>query len=167
VEAGVYRIVCAELCGSGHGNMAGTVSERGELQGAWLVVHPDEETYLREFYDPNSMTILFPPDDPVELGRNILASGRYPCATCHVLSDLGWAGNIGPSLNGIGNRAPTRVPGEDGGTYLANSIRHPGQYLVPGYGNLMPQFNPAPEQPNYMPDDDLFAIVSYMLSLTS
>lgn len=166
IEAGVYRIVCAELCGSGHGDMAGQVDEAGNLTGAWLVVHPDEETYLREFYEPEARTVLFPPEDPVELGRQILASGTYPCATCHTLDDLGWSGVVGPNLNTIGTRAATRVGGQTAEEYLHNSIRHPGEFIVPGYSNQMPQFNPEPNQTNYMPEDHLNAIVAYLLTQT-
>lgn len=169
IEAGVYRVVCAELCGAGHGNMAGTIAADGTLQGAWLVVHPDRETFLNEFYNQEISKIINPPDDPVLLGRQILNSGAYPCATCHILDDLGWAGNIGPTLNLIGSQ--DRINRRLGATgfasmeeYLVNSIRHPGDYLVPGYGNLMPQFNPSPDQPNYMSDADLEAIVAYLLS---
>lgn len=164
IEAGVYRIVCAELCGSGHGDMAGTVDANGNLRGAWLIVYEDEETYMREFYRPEAQNVLFPPEDPVALGRQILAAGSYPCASCHVLSDLGWQGNVGPNLDDIGNRAETRRGGFTAEEYLANSIRHPGEYVVPGYGNLMPQFNPDPAQTNYMPDDHLNAIVAYLLT---
>ncbi len=31
IETGVFRIVCAELCGGGHGEMAGRVTEDGDL----------------------------------------------------------------------------------------------------------------------------------------
>ncbi|MDX2161661.1 MAG: cytochrome c oxidase subunit II [bacterium] len=172
IEAGTYRIVCAELCGAGHGAMAGQIvntrDEAGnpvqELQGAWLIVHPDEDTYMREFFEPEARAVLFPPEDPALLGRQILASGRYPCATCHVLEDLGWAGNLGPSLNGIGDRAETRVPGQSAEEYLYESIRLPYDYLVPGYGPLMPQFNDEPTEPNYMPEEDLNAIIAYLLT---
>lgn len=163
-DPGTYRIVCAELCGSGHGNMAGTIGFNGELQGAWLIVHPDEETYLREFYDPEVSKVLFPPEDPALRGRQVLASAAYPCATCHVLDDLGWAGAIGPNLNNIGNRAATRNSALSAEEYLVTSIRHPGDYLVPGYGNLMPQFNADASEPNYMPDSDLNSIIAYLLT---
>jgi cytochrome c len=95
----------------------------------------------------------------------ILASGVYPCASCHIVDDLGWNGAVGPSLNNVGNRAATRVAGETAEEYLRISIRMPGAYLVPGYNNLMPQFNAEPGQPNYMPDSDLDAIVAYLLTL--
>lgn len=167
IEAGVYRIVCAELCGAGHGNMAGEVAPNGDLVGSWLIVHADEEAFRREFLIPQMNQILFPPEDPALRGRQILASGAYPCASCHILDDLGWAGQVGPSLNGIGARTNrvTQSGAVDMSDYLHRSIRHPGEWLVPGYGNLMPQFNPNPDQPNYMPDADLDAIVAYLLSL--
>ncbi len=166
IEAGVYRIVCAELCGSGHGDMAGSVSETGDLQGAWLIVHPDEQTFLREFYNPEARTVLFPPEDPALLGRQILASGAYPCAACHTLSALNWTGNQGPNLDGIGTRAATRGAGQTADEYIHNSIRHPNDYVVGGFQPIMPQFNPEPNQPNYMPDSDLDAIVAFLLEQT-
>ncbi|MFN8529244.1 MAG: cytochrome c oxidase subunit II [Anaerolineae bacterium] len=175
IEAGVYRIECAELCGAGHGAMAGhivdTLDDTGapvqELQGSWLVVYTDEATYLREFFEPEALKVLFPPADPALRGRQILASGAYPCQTCHTLSDLGWTGNIGPNLNGIGARAGNRIAGMSAEQYIHNSVRHPYDYLVPGYGALMPQFNETDDQPNYMPEDDLTAIIAYLLTQTS
>jgi cytochrome c oxidase subunit 2 len=174
-QAGSFRVVCAELCGAGHGNMAGEVvtdPATGEefLSGAWVIVYESEEAYLREFFEPSAITSLLPPDDPVLVGRQILASGKYPCNTCHVLADLNWVGVVGPNLNGIGDRADDRAAqsGEvDATAYLIHSIRHPGDWLVPGFGNLMPQFNPDPGQANYMPDSDLNAIVAYLLAQTA
>lgn len=166
IEAGVYRIVCAELCGGGHGNMAGIVTPSGELSGAWLIVHPDEETYLREFYYPELEKILYPPTDPALLGRQVIQN--YPCSGCHILDDLGWVGVTGPTLNGIASRSARLAASgySNMSDYLHASIRNPGEYLVPGYNNLMIQFNADPAQPNYMSDADLDAIVAYLLTQT-
>jgi mono/diheme cytochrome c family protein len=146
--------------------MAGTVGPDNSLQGAWLIVHKDEDEYLKQFFNPETVAVVFPPTDPVALGEAILRSGKYPCATCHTETNLGWTGNIGPSLNGIADRtqrlAATGLP--DMQTYLSHSIRHSQEYLVPGYGPLMPVFNPNPDQPNYLPDSDLNAIVAYLLT---
>ncbi len=162
IEAGVYRIVCAELCGGGHGDMAGQVTAKGELIGAWLVVHQDEETYLREFWSPEAASVLNPPEDPVERGRALIQN--YPCSGCHRLSDLGWTSVTGPSLDGIGSRtqrlsATGAASIED---YVHTSLREPAQYVVPGYSPLMPQFNDSPDEANYMPEDQLEAIVAYL-----
>lgn len=164
-EAGVYRIVCAELCGPGHGEMAGMVTDNGAtLQGAWLIVHPDEQTFLREFFNPEALSVLFPPEDPVELGRQILASGKYPCSACHALASLGWVGVQGPNLQGIGSRAGNRVSGETGEQYIHDSIRHPTNYIVPGFQPIMPQFNAEPGEANFMPEEDLQAIIAFLLT---
>ena len=164
IEAGVYRIVCAELCGSGHGDMAGQVTANGELTGAWLIVHQDEETFLREFWSPEVATVLNPPEDPAVRGRGIIQS--YPCSGCHVLSSLGWTGVTGPSLDGIGSRTQ-RVTASGAASledYLHQSMRNPTAYIVPGYNPLMPQFNDSSDEPNYMPDDHLEAIVAYLMT---
>jgi cytochrome c oxidase subunit II len=166
VEAGAYPIVCAELCGGGHGYMAGEGTPE-DRRGAWVVVHDTQETYMSDYLVPQLTSLVNPPDDPVLIGRALLESGQYPCATCHVLSDLGWVGAIGPALDGIGSRTQRlAASGElDMASYIHNSIRNPNSYVVPGYAaGLMPQFNPEPDQPNYMPEDDLNAIVQYLLT---
>ena len=48
--------------------------------------------------------------------------------------------------------------------YIHHSIRNPSDYVVPGYNNVMLQFNPDQGQANYMPDSDLEAIVAYLLT---
>jgi cytochrome c oxidase subunit 2 len=164
IEEGVYRVVCAELCGSGHGAMAGTVGDDGSLQGAWLVVHADEQSYLREFFNPEAQKVLFPPEDPVELGRQLLSSGTYPCATCHALSSLNWTGAQGPNLNGIGARAATRVGGMAAYDYIHDSIRHPTNYVVPGFQPIMPAFSDDPASLTYMPEEDLNGIIEFLLT---
>lgn len=151
---GEYPIFCAELCGSGHGEMR-----------ARIVVHPDEETYLA-WFDPEVDKILNPPEDPVERGFQVLSSGAYPCAGCHRLDALGWTGITGPNQNGVADRVVSvRVPatGQTPEEYLERSLYHPNEYLVPGFGPLMPQFQPDdPNAPNYMPVDDMVAIVAYL-----
>ena len=168
IEQGVYRIVCAELCGGGHGDMAGRVTPAGDLAGAWLIVHPDEETYMREFYVPELSMVLFPPDDPVLLGEQILSGIDYPCSGCHRLTDLGWEGAQGPPLDGVAVR--TQRLGATGAAtledYIHNSIRNPGAYVVPGYTNIMPQFNDEQGESNYMPETDLEAIIAYLMTQT-
>jgi len=166
IVPGVYRIVCAELCGGGHGDMTGKVTDTGDLVGAWLIVHASEEDYLNEFYYPEVMGVLFPPTDPAELGREVIQD--YPCSGCHTLRDLGWSGVTGPALDGVGARTQriAATGSADMADYIHNSIRNPSAYVVPGYNNVMLQFNPDQGQANYMPDSDLEAIVAYLLTQT-
>jgi len=150
-----YRVVCTELCGSGHGNMWANV-----------YVHESEEAYMevleREVFDP----IINPPADPTIRGQQVIQT--YPCSGCHVLDDLGWAGVTGPTLNGAGDRATTRVAGQTAEEYLYESIYYPGSYLVAGYGALMPQFQPGdPDGANYMPVNDVYAVVAYLCAQSS
>lgn len=157
-----YRIVCAELCGGGHGQMYG-----------WLVVHETEQAYLESFYDQQVFAALNPPADPVARGQIVLASGAYPCSNCHVLNSLDWGGITGPSLNGIGGRAGRRVGGLTGAEYLVQSLHLPNEYIVPGYSaGVMPYFGltreaPAGQNPyNFMPEEDVIAIVAYLCTQT-
>lgn len=149
-QANTYPIKCAELCGAAHGEMVSRV-----------VVHPDEADYMA-WFNAALDQVLNPPADPVVRGRQILASNIYPCYTCHVESDLGWTGNVGPSLNGIGDRAATSRANATGLTaydYLYQSIHEPGAYLVPGFGPLMPQLG--------IPDCEVQAMVAYLCTQTA
>jgi cytochrome c oxidase subunit 2 len=166
IEAGVYRIECAELCGSGHGDMAGTVTADGNLSGAWLIVHADEETFLQEFWNPEVASVLNPPEDPAARGRQLVDT--LPCKGCHTLSDLGWAGVTGPNLNGVATRTQ-RLAATGSATmadYIHNSLRNPTAYVVPGYQPVMPVFSPDPGQPNYLSEASLNAVVAYLLTQT-
>lgn len=156
-----WRVVCAELCGAGHG-----------LMYSYIIVHETEEAYLAAFVDPAVDAILNPPPDPALRGGQILASGAYPCSGCHILVDeefgINWQGQTGPNLTGVGDRSGGRRGGFTAEQYLVNSIYYPGDYLVPGYGNLMNQFQDNdPAAAYYMPTSDLEAITAYLCTVTS
>lgn len=164
IEPGTYRVVCAELCGSGHGNMFTNI-----------IVHESEEDYLTTFLDPAIESVVVPPEDPVAQGALLLASGAFPCSGCHTLNEeipdqgitIDWQGITGPSLEGVGDRAGQRVSGETAEEYLYTSIYNPTAYLVPGYGPLMIQFQKKdPAAPNYIASEDAQAIVAFLCTLT-
>ncbi len=159
-EAGEYRVVCTELCGAGHGQMY-----------ASIVVHDSEETYLATFLDPAVENVVLPPDDPVQIGGQLLGTGAYPCSGCHILQDaefgIDWAGVTGPALTGIGDRAGTRVSTQTAEEYLYIAFYDTDDYLVPRYGNLMQQFQfEDPSAASYMPKEDAMAIVAYLCTQT-
>ena len=148
--------MCAELCGSGHGEMHTTV-----------IVHEDEAAYAAWFNDQVN-TLLNPPEDPALRGEQILTNGPYPCKGCHTLEALGWTGTTGPNLTGVGDRAANRVPGLTAEEYLSQSIYDSHAYLVPGFGPLMPQFqHDDANGPNYMSLEDHEAIVAYLCTQTA
>lgn len=154
-----YRLNCAELCGGGHGEMF-----------SYLIVHPDEESYLAAFYDPQVDAVLNPPADPIILGERAITA--YACAGCHTLSALGWSGQTGPALDGIGDRAGNRATAAsdiNGAEYIIQSIRHPQDYFVPGYtGVIMPTHDSTDDGNNtYMPQSDLIGIAAYLCAQTA
>ena len=159
VLAGEFPVVCAELCGSGHGDMSSSI-----------VVHENEEQFLA-WFDEEVFRIMNPPDDPAEGGELLMTSGGvaglYACAGCHTLEALGWDSITGPNLDGVAERAGGRVPGMETERYLLHSLYFPGEYLVPGYDALMPQHQYVDvEEANYMPLDEGLAIVAYLCTLT-
>ncbi|PJF20913.1 MAG: hypothetical protein CUN56_13770 [Phototrophicales bacterium] len=160
-----YRVVCTELCGSGHGAMY-----------AYVRVYDSEQDYYETFVNPTIFARANPPDDPVLQGAQILASGTYPCSGCHLLQESGdgftidWGGLTGPALEGVGERAATNRSNSTGlapEEYLFQSLYIPGAYLVPGFNNLMNNFQFGnPDGDLYMPVNDAKAIVAYLCSLS-
>ena len=156
--AGTYNVVCTELCGQGHSTMHNTV------------VVEDPAQY--DAYVANLVTIAKQgATDPrrAERGKQLIVSGKYPCGSCHTITDAGTAGIVGPKLDGVATRAATNQDDRltksnvtTAADYLRVSIEHPSLYLVPGFQDLMPKnFG----DPTVMPDDDREAIVNYLLTL--
>ncbi|MCP4424480.1 MAG: cytochrome c, partial [Chloroflexi bacterium] len=80
------------------------------------------------------------------------------CGACHSVGEDTVI--VGPSLAGIAAEAGTRVPGQDARTYLYASIFDPGQFLVEGFDDLMPN-NFGKE----LTGEELDAVVIYLLTL--
>jgi mono/diheme cytochrome c family protein len=89
------------------------------------------------------------------LGRQVFTR---ECAACHSLS--GETTIVGPSLAGIAVTAATRVPGQDAQTYILTAIMRPGDYLVTGYPDTMPD--------NFgrrLTGEEIDAVVAFLLTL--
>jgi mono/diheme cytochrome c family protein len=74
------------------------------------------------------------------------------CAGCHGAQD-----GAGPAFPGMGERAATRVEGQPAEEYLHESIVDPHAFVVEGFNPIMPSFAD-------LPDDDIQALVAYILS---
>jgi cytochrome c oxidase subunit II len=165
-----YRLLCAELCGGGHADM-------------WqhIIMFESQEAFETAWYNPLVEIASVPAGNPIEIGERAITT--YGCSGCHTLSSMAWAGVVGPSLDGIGSRAGTRLAdatsqsGNDvvtGAEYLSQSLRNPHTYLVPGYGPLMRIFgssnNPPAGVPSTlytpMPQEDLMGIVAFLCTQT-
>jgi len=139
-EIGRYPVRCAELCGPGHAGMVTEVIVETNL---------DFETWVQ--------SQLAIPTDPIEAGRFLLT--RYGCLACHTLTDAGATGVVGPVLDGIGERAGTRVAGLDAEGYIRESILRPSALVVPGFqdGLMPPNFGQRISQ------QELDILVNYLL----
>lgn len=83
-----YRVVCAELCGGGHGDMYTQV-----------VMFENQEAFEMVWYNPVVAINSIPTGNPVEHGIRVIDS--YGCSGCHQVSAFpNWAGQVGPQFDG-------------------------------------------------------------------
>lgn len=80
------------------------------------------------------------------------------CGACHSTSPDTVI--VGPPLAGIAQRGDGRVDGLDARTYVYTSIMRPGDYLVEGFGDLMPA-----DLAKKLTGEELDSVVAYVLSL--
>ena len=113
-------------------------------------VQPPEETVLKA-----DLTT----DEMVPVGRQIM-EGKGLCSTCHT---IGKSGALRfPDLDGIGNRAATRIPGLSDVEYLAQSMYEPDKFIVPGFNPGMPTIN---KPPIGLTDQEILCVIAYLQSL--
>jgi cytochrome c oxidase subunit 2 len=135
---GVYRLFCAEYCGTDHSRMTGEVVVLPQADyGRWAASQPQT---------PNLAT------QGAALFRSLGCSG------CHGAS----AQVRAPDLGGVYNR---QVPLEGGGfrladeSYLRDSILLPRKDVVAGYAPVMPSFE------GVVSEDELVPLIAYLESL--
>jgi len=132
-RTGDYLVVCNEYCGLQHQNMAG-------------VIHVTEKAAA-----PPP-----PPAAPAALPGKALLE-EYACTACHSID--GSAGT-GPTLKGLFGSKRTL---DDGTTvtadeeYLEHAIEKPGEQIVKGYDNVMPEMG--------VPSDDMHTIIQFIETL--
>ncbi|HRE49353.1 MAG TPA: cytochrome c oxidase subunit II [Aggregatilineales bacterium] len=153
-------VLCAELCGVGHAAMS-------QINRIFVVEESSYEKFVADLYAQAKETANNP--RAPEVGKQLVAQ-KYPCGTCHVIGELGLKGAVGPSLNGVATRAEGHAAaseglfgGTDAAAYLRGSLVKPNAYVVSGYdAGLMPQNY---GDPTIMSEDDLEAIINYLLTL--
>ncbi len=97
-------------------------------------------------------------DDAAARGRALFSSSPAICSTCHAL--VPDVVVVGPSLASVANRAGNRVTGLSAEEYLRNSILHPGDFVVPGFQDVM--------QKNFgslLTSDQISDLVAFLLTL--
>ncbi len=80
------------------------------------------------------------------------------CGACH--STAADTVIVGPSLAGIAARGGERIDGLDARTYVYSSILRPGDFLVPGFTDLMPH-----DLAKKLTGEELDHVVAYVLAL--
>jgi mono/diheme cytochrome c family protein len=99
------------------------------------------------------------PEELVDIGKGI-SEGKGLCVTCHTIGKTGALRF--PDLGGIATIAATRIEGMDALTYLANSIYHPDDFIVPGFVKGMPAIN---KPPIGLTDEEMISVLAYLQSL--
>ncbi|GAB4469534.1 MAG: cytochrome c oxidase subunit II [Anaerolineae bacterium] len=156
---GHYAGQCAEFCGLEHYAMLFDVTALSqEDYDAWM----EEQVFLASQFQavypdatqPLDLAGLILPTGDAARGETLFAE-TYACTACHSLdgSQL-----VGPSVQGLGQRAGTRISGYTPEQYLIESILRPCDYVVSGFTCVMPQ--------NYgqqMEAQDLADLIAYLL----
>lgn len=99
------------------------------------------------------------PDAVAEQGA-LVFNGKGQCSACHTVDSSAPPGRC-PDLTDIGINAANRVPGMDAKTYLIESMYEPENYLVPGYGKIMPEVWKAPIALSKL---EIEAVIAYLQS---
>lgn len=88
-------------------------------------------------------------------------NGAPACVNCHNRAAAGRSGlAIGPGLLHISERAATRIEGMDAAAYIEDSIRQPGDFIVPGFSGIM--YGLFAEKYS---DQEIADVVAYLLTL--
>lgn len=132
-EPGTYDGQCAEYCGLSHYDMLfNVVAVPQEEYAAWM----DEQIALASEFQPIGTDMESPlPTGDAARGEQLF-NEELGCNSCHSLDG---STLVGPSLQGISERAGSRVDGFDAETYLRHSILLPCEYVVEGFTCVMPQ----------------------------
>ena len=132
-QAGLYAGQCAEFCGLEHYAMLFDVYAMPEEEFAlWM---EQKVASLGDVIGTESVpdVATLPPGNPAE--GQALFEGQG-CSSCHSLDG---SQRVGPSMQGIGERAAVRLEGYSAGQYLVESILRPCDYVVEGFVCVMPQ----------------------------
>ncbi len=158
-EAGLpdgFPLRCAEFCGAGHSTMlAKVIVLEPDAYAAW---EAEKVAAAEAVPDANAS-----PEELAAFGLELYEAKG--CIGCHQLDAAGSTSEVGPSHNGLGARAAEQIAAPDYSgeattpeEYIAESIRNPGVYVVPGFANIMPPYTEA-----QISDEELNALVQMLL----
>jgi cytochrome c oxidase subunit 2 len=147
-EQGTYKVRCAELCGTAHAAMLGTIR----------VVSPEEfEQWLQGKQAPTSAEDLTE-EELITLGAD--TADAAGCLACHSVDG---SKSVGPTWKGLFESERTLT---DGSTvladeeYLRESILDPKAKTVQGFPDIMPT-----DYGDTLSELDIEALIAYIRSL--
>lgn len=97
----------------------------------------------------------FPQDSESPSSRGRILFAGSGCTGCHSLDGVATEARIGPDLTGLASRAGDRVEGLGAPEYVAESIRNPASFIVPGFSPMMPDLR--------LSDEEIEALVDFLL----
>jgi cytochrome c oxidase subunit II len=147
-KVGTYAIVCAELCGIGH----------GQMRNILVVMNPDAwNTWLAK----QKQLAKAPPPSQSGGGTTDAAAtfSSAGCSGCHAFQPANATGTIGPDLDNLTADAAKYGKGETPDQYVRESIVDPDKVVVSGYPpGVMPKtFGSS------LSSAQIDALVSYLL----
>jgi len=108
--------------------------------------------FLRQSYDDDSQS-------PAERAETLFV--QHDCATCHVQQAPLRAPLLKQICGKTGMR-PNHTQQIIDQEYLRKSVRNPGEFIVPGYQNIMPPYSPT-----QLSDEQLNLLVQYIFGCAS
>lgn len=137
------RVAALVLAATGFYTYVGQMVPQKEVQ-------PPQETVIRA-----DLTTA----DMVKVGREVMDS-KGLCFTCHTIGKTGALRF--PDLDGVGDRAKTRVAGLSDVEYFAQTLYEPNAFIVPGFNPGMPTIN---KPPIGLTDQEILCVIAYLQSL--
>lgn len=121
--------------GSGPGTGSGDGSGGGAAHGGNDA--KAERTIVAAAAEPMDTAAVAVAGGNPEAGKAVFINGG--CTACHKVASVpGAVGTVGPELDGLMQRAGSRVPGMDADAYIRQSIEDPNAFTVEGYLKVMP-----------------------------
>ncbi len=152
-KEGIYKVRCAELCGTSHAAMLGTVRVVSEEDFAqWVQANKQEAT------PPETKPESLSEEELIQLGEKTAKAAG--CVACHSVDG---SKSVGPTWKGLyGSQRPL----SDGSTvtadddYLRESVLKPKAKTVANFPSIMPG-----DFGDTLSDLDISALIAYIRSL--
>jgi cytochrome c oxidase subunit 2 len=144
-RVGTYAVVCAELCGIGHGQMRSLVR---------VVPAADFQSWIEE-----QRRVAAQQKQAAGGSAGAAAFQKGGCASCHTFAPANATGKVGPPLDNLAADARKYGRGASPEDYVRDSIVDPNKVLVAGFSaGVMPD-----NFGDTLSDQEIDALVKFLL----